>query len=338
MTVYSLLVALLMALAGCTVPEPAAEPAPPVQVSAETWRQIDRDINAASLTAWGAAENYARGSMEAWISRVRQRSDEEFIPWYTAYWTQQWLAIKVAWYKLGGGEGENPAARRLAAYLQEQFRERVLEPVAAEIDPGEVMQQTTTLYVRLLVEQLQGLPRRYAIPAAQFEARLKAIPAIVPATAGAQSATLLEVVETRPIVDLPAYAALLARIRETDGGPAAGPANDRISAVAERAAEQLMDRLALGGGASAAAAAAGGVAGLLISLGATTIGAIAYENDRPALQVQLRENLNAALDERWQTLVENPSTGVLAGAYHIARQVEGSVLGTRTVPPDGHDR
>lgn len=37
----------------------------------------------------------------------------------------------------------------MANYLQEQYHDRVLDPVAKQIDPGAVMEQATKLYVQL---------------------------------------------------------------------------------------------------------------------------------------------------------------------------------------------
>ena len=76
---------------------------------------------------------------------------------YASYWTQQWLAIKVGWYTLSGGEGEDLAKKRLTSYLQEQYLERVLDPVAEEINPEVVRENVLTLYIRLLGEQLQEI-------------------------------------------------------------------------------------------------------------------------------------------------------------------------------------
>jgi hypothetical protein len=111
-------------------PQRAPDPRPPVYIPESTWQQVDRDIVAASTAARRPAGNYARGSMKAWLASVRQRTEADFIPWYTGYWTQQWLAIKVAWYKMSAGQEEDPAVERLAAYLQEQYQEQVLGPVA----------------------------------------------------------------------------------------------------------------------------------------------------------------------------------------------------------------
>ena len=69
-----LIVAVIVALAGCASPEPHPDPTPAVQVPESTWRQVDADIDAASLTAKGVAWAYAHGFMESWMSRVRQHT------------------------------------------------------------------------------------------------------------------------------------------------------------------------------------------------------------------------------------------------------------------------
>ena len=211
------IVAMAVILAGCATPERAPDPPPPVYVPESTWQQVDHEIGAASAAARQPAENYARGSMKAWLARVRQRTEADFIPWYTGYWTQQWLAIKVAWYKMSAGQEKDTAVERLAAYLQEQYQERVLGPVATEIDPDAVRGQATKLYVQLLGEQIQAIPRRYGVPLDQFDRRLKEIPAIVLPPPAAHRASLYQTVHALPINELPAYVALLARIAEEAG-------------------------------------------------------------------------------------------------------------------------
>ena len=113
-------IALAVVLAGCATRDLAPEEAPPVHVAESTWWQVDSDIGAASLAAKGTARSYAVAGMERWRERVYDLTEADFIPWFTGYWTQQWLAIKVAWYKLGGSDGVDPAVQQLARYLQEQ--------------------------------------------------------------------------------------------------------------------------------------------------------------------------------------------------------------------------
>lgn len=321
-----------MVLAGCATPDRAPGRTAPVAVPESTWWQVDHDIAAASIAATGPARNYALGSMESWRRQVQQRTDADFIPWFTGYWTQQWLAIKVAWYKLGSGEGSDPAVQGLARYLQEQYQERVLGAVAREIDPEEVRARATKLYVQILGEQLQGIPRRYGVALDQFDRRLREIPVIALAPPAAHSASLYQIVHADPIDRLPAYAALIADIRKAAAGRESGLSDARISPVAKQASERLVARLATSGGASAAAAVVGGVAGLVISLGATGIGAIAHAKERPAIEAQLRENLNAALDDMCRSLIDDPATGVMAGIHYLSEQIAGS-LGKTFVQP-----
>lgn len=120
---YSVILALMLALAGCATQSRAPDQAPPVQVAESTWLQVDSDIGAASLAATEFAENYARLSLDDWRGRAVRHAEADFIPWFSGYWTQQWLSIKLAWYKLNAGEEKEAAVRRLAAYLQEQYQD-----------------------------------------------------------------------------------------------------------------------------------------------------------------------------------------------------------------------
>jgi hypothetical protein len=320
-----LIVAMLMALVGCAS-------APPVLIAESTWRQVDRGIVAASQAATGQTKNYARDAMERWMVLVYQRTDADFIPWFTGYWTQQWLAVKVAWYKLSAGGEKDPVVNRLALYLREQYQDRVLEPVAKEIDPGLIMEQATKLYVRLLGEQLQGLPQRYGVPLAQFEQRLKGIPAIALGPSPTHNVSLYLIVHADPIDRLPAYAALVDRIHSAPGGAGTWSSDAGILSVTKQTSEILATELASRGVSSAVAAVAGGAAGMVISLSAAGFSAIVRESERPETEVRLRQSLNAAFNEEWLDLMWNPDTGVLAGVYYLSGQIEGSLAKTITLP------
>src|SRR3989338_5014222 len=123
--VRALILALLVALAGC-----ASSDRPPIVVPDSTWRRVDGDIVNASHAATGQATDYAHDAMTAWKALVYQRTDTDFIPWFSSYWTRQWLTMKVTWYRLNAGGEREPTVNRLAAYLQEKYQDRVLEPVA----------------------------------------------------------------------------------------------------------------------------------------------------------------------------------------------------------------
>lgn len=332
----ALIVAAILALAGCATSAPPRPRAPevrtPVYIPESTWWLVDNGIGAVSLNAARVAGNYARGPMEGWRNRVRQRTEADFIPWYTGFWTQEWLSIRVAWYKMHAKEGSDEAVKRLTNYLQEQYHDRVLIPVAKEIDPNVIREQATKVYVQALRAQLPGVARRYHIPPDQFDRRLKRIPAIALAPPAAHSASLHLLVHTDPITGLPAYTALIAQVRQNAGGAEMGSLDAGISPVARRASEKLAAKLTVSGGAGVAAAMFGGVAGMVISLGSAGFGAATYDQERPKMEAQLRQNLNAAIDDMWYRLMNDPATGVMAGVYYISRQIKGKVPTTLTQP------
>lgn len=158
-----LLLCLLLALAGCAGKPPPVPP-PPVVLTTATWQRIDQELIEASVGAGSSANDYARRSMRVWKEQVQQRTESDFIPWFTGYWTQQWLTLKVAWYKIDSGEGREPAEKRLALYLQEQYHKRVIEPVAEQINPEGIRDRASELYLQLLGQQLPAIISRYNAP------------------------------------------------------------------------------------------------------------------------------------------------------------------------------
>lgn len=321
----TLIVALMVSLAGCATSARAPRSPAPVVIPESTWRQIDSDIVAVSREAKRQATNHARDAMQDWRVLVYQRTDANFIPWFSGYWTRQWLTLKVSWYKLSAGGEKDPTVERLALYLQGEYRDRVLGPVAREVDPQRVTEQTTKLYVWLLGELLPRIPPRYGVPADQFERRLKAIPAIALAPPPSHDASLHAIVHADPIGKLPAYAALVERIRHAPGGTQTWSADAGISSVAKQTSRTLVTEFATGSAASAVSAMVGRAAGLVLSLGAAGFNAMLRANERPRMEAQLRRSLHAAFDEEWRELMRDPDTGVLAGVYHLSGQIEGSL-------------
>ncbi|HEY6610244.1 MAG TPA: hypothetical protein VIZ86_03790, partial [Pseudomonas sp.] len=236
----ALIVALLLALAGCAAKERPPEPPPPVVIPQSTWRQIDSDIVATSQEATGEAKEYAKGLMQRWRTLVYQRTDAEFIPWFSSYWTRQWLTMKVTWYQLSAEDEKDPVVDRLAIYLQEQYQDRVLEPVARQISPDWIMAQTTQLYVRLLREQLQAMPPRYGVPLDQFDRHIQDIPAIALAPPPTHDASLYQLVNAEPIDSQPAYVALVARLHSIPGAAGTWTPDAGITSVARETSESLV--------------------------------------------------------------------------------------------------
>lgn len=325
---YGLLITFAAALGGCTgaPSQVVAPPSPVYPVQSGTWRAIDEQILIASVRARHESEAYARVFMEEWQWRVRQRTDEVFIPWYSTYWTQQWIATKVAWYKLLYTEGEATPEERLVDYLQEQFYEQVLEPVSSFVDPQAVMEDAAANYLRELKHRLDQLPQEYHVPVTAFNQHLESIPAIVVPSDPLQDASLYEVLQAADLSDLPVYEILLGQITDVDDPASPTPSPDRLHRVVRRAVTKLVDSMALRGSTTTASAIMGGFWGVIITAGSTVWGVTEHEHDKPAMEAQLLENLDAALELIWHELVEDQRGGITALVHLMSVQIERGVF------------
>jgi len=321
-----LLVVLIAATSGCIQsPAKTVVQPPPYHFQPGALRAINEDIFTASAQARHESEAYARIAMEEWLWRVRQRIEEVFIPWYSSYGIQQWMTAKVVAFKLLYTEGGATPEERLVSYLQEQFYEQVLEPVNSFVDPQTVMEDAAINYLRELRERLERLPSKYDVPAAAFRQHLETIPAIVVREVPPREASLYEVLQTTDLSASPAYRALLEKVAAASGVANQTASADRLQVVANQAVTRLLDSVALSAGTATASTVVGGYWGIAISAGSAAYAAVEHDHEKPVMEAQLRENLDAALNLMWQDLVENPSGGITALVHDMSIQIEDAV-------------
>lgn len=334
MNLRSLIVAVLVVLAGCATPPRAPVEVPQVMIAPSTWQQVDREIIEASKSATEQTRIYARGAMEYWRTRVYQLTEENFIPWFSSYWTQEWLSMKVSWYTISAQGEQDATEKRLAAYLLEAYQEKVLAPVAVEIDPDAILSLASAFYVDILKEELQKISQRHGVPMAQLNGRIQKIPAIALGPPPVRDASLYQVVRSESLNSLPAYAALIDKIHKAGGAKGVDSTDTAMAPVARRASQRIEAEMAPRGAASAVAAAAGKLAGGLITVGVAGIRALIQANDRPDSEALIRSSLGNTFDKAWAKLLQNPTSGVMAGTLYMAGQIEGS-LATSAQPPVG---
>ncbi|MFD3206564.1 hypothetical protein [Pseudomonas sp. LR_7] len=316
------LLCLFLALSGCAGKRP---PTPlPATLPPAAWQQIDQALVEASIAATHSANDYARRSMRVWREQVQQRTESEFIPWFTGYWTQQWLTLKVAWYKMNRDDNGDPPEKRLALYLQEQYHARVIDPVAEQIDPEGIRERASELYLQLLGQQLPAIIQRFNASPEQFSQRLQRIPTIALGPPPARDATLYQLLRPPALAQQPAWQALRQHLHD-QASKAPGQTAVGLSSVATRASEKLGATLAPRGAASAVAAAVGKAAGAMISVAVAGLGMITHDREHPQMVEQLRVILSVALNEEWQELMENRQSGAMAGVYYLSGQVEDSL-------------
>jgi hypothetical protein len=315
------LAALCALLAACAAPRIQEAPALPEEppVTAATWQRAGTELRRIAETADRAAYAYAQEAMGRWFRRVSALTESEFVPWATDYWTHQWLSLKLAWYQTDETGGDRAALTRLTGYLAEEYRSRVLEPAAEDIDPLQVMDEASALYADTLASGMRELRHRHALPPRRLAAWLAGIPLI----ATPPGASLQDLEAATSVTGLSAYQALTAGSRGTGNGSFAG-LETAVQPVARRTAERLSTTLAVRGGA-AAASVLGGVPGALLGLGISAWDATAYESERPALEAALRADLDDALRTALWHLLHDPATGVLAPVAHMAAQLDGAL-------------
>jgi len=98
-----------------------------------------------------------------------------------------------------------------------------------------------------------------------------------------------------------------------------------MGAVARRAGKRIEAEMAPRGVASAVAAVAGKLAGALISVGVAGVRAMIQARERPDSEALIRQTLGSTFDQAWLKLMQNPTTGVMAGTLYLAGQIEGDL-------------
>lgn len=316
--IKGLLAAVMLISAGCATGPPPPEPiVPEPAVPAVTWGLVEQEILRAAVTARADAASWTGTEIDHWMERVRLHSEQTFIPWYTSYWTQEWLAFKVA---ISGPEAA--AVSKLAEYLQEKFASQVLAPASQEIGPSGILRRGTKLYAEALTAKIKAIGQRHRLPEQAYRNRLKQIPAISAEGGLAPGASLRCLVESGDPGRLPPYAALVAQTAVEGFDPHSQLGAGRLSPMASAVAETFVGKMAARGGAAAAAAVLGGPAGFVVSLGVTGFGIAEHDQHKPELEMQLRGVLTPALQQLQYRLRDDPEHGVLGAVNHIHRHIE----------------
>ena len=318
-----ILATILIVLAACTSRAPVPVPAEPIPpIPANTWREIKEAVWTASTLAQREAETSARDAMRAWMSRVREETEQEFVPWYISYWTQQWIGFKAGWYEMNKEDGDPPVEEYLTTYLLERYHELVLEPAGKEGHPQMITEQTAALFVRLLSEQLQCLPKTYRVSRRALDRDLRQIPLISPQESQTDSISLSQLLVHRDLAGAPGYDALVTRTGSV--GERENPAldNTRLRAVIDDTVARLLAELPVRAGGNAVGLTLGEALGLFVGAGITVWSAISHEESKPEMELQLREALREGLDQMWQVLMEDPELGVVYPVRHMKGQID----------------
>ena len=249
--------------------------------------------------------------MKNWADLIWDQTESEFIPWYTDYWTQQWLLLKIAWYQLQEEDGADDAGERMKAYLLEQLHERAVQPVSEATGPAQIAVAAASVYLESLRVNTASIQKRNLIPVQAWRNRLEQITVIELETHPGVNASLYQLLQPGDPMKIAAYAALVeqAQSAEEVNSRHAGKELDRL---VDRAVHTLEEEAALKGGAAVASAAAGGGIGLLLSAAVTAWEISEHNAIKPELESELRSSLKSVLVQITTRLVEDRRHGVLS--------------------------
>ncbi len=320
---YPAILISVVVLVSCTLQplkETFIKPVPPI--APEKWQEIQEDLWSASCLARSEAVAYTQQAMTEWMGRVREKTDSEFIPWYTSYWAQQWIGFKVGWYKMSRDEDEPSIEEYLVEYIREEYYELVLEPVNEISNPQQITEQAAALYISLLAEQLQRLPAMHRVSVRSLRKKLEPITLVSISANGQNGMPLSLLLERNDLTGVAAYDALLTHADTVATRANSSLGKDNLQIVVDDTVARMVADLSLRAGGAAASMVLGQSLGLVFSAGISAWSISSHEQEKPEIERQLRQALDAGLKSLWQRLMEDPVLGVLLPINHMSSQIE----------------
>jgi len=260
--------------------------------------QINKEIINAVAAAKTKAMAAAAVELDAWVSELMKKADDDFADWYFGYWNQQGLALNFAVDSLSGDANE-----KLAEKIQKEFSSRVLSPQIAALRYQRIVDNAVNVYVADVRKSISAIPVKYDIPAADFDRYLADAGQMLKDINGNRSVPL-----TLKSLSLPvAYGGVLTTKLLYDF------TRKIVARVSARLGAQCAETAAARAGTAAAETAAGWAARCVVPL--LTVGFVAWEyydhtstvkEQKPILLRNIRELLN----ELRETLLNDPQSGV----------------------------
>jgi hypothetical protein len=262
----------------------------------------------------------ARSELDKLHAHIMRKVDGEFLDWYFGYLTQQRLAWGYAFNTAASWVSDRDADRELQEHIAREFGLRVIPAPVLDEELQRIARQSVAVFLTSLQGQLQGIPERYEIPSAQWEAYLGSISTMVSLTEGSGSVPLTLKAFAAGLVWsgtgvvttlIPAVPAQLARTAVVAGTTRA---TGVLTGAVARQALTTLGRQAAARGAAASAGSWGPIVG-----GAALVGLIAWEiwdhkstiaENRPLV----RNNIDHFLHLYENSLIE--PTGMIGSILH----------------------
>lgn len=277
------------------------------------WSRVDAEVAEVLQRGRIAAAEFCRQRMDEWIAANMERVDNEFLPWYFGYWTQQELGLKSLLYQVVHwvDSGTPTAAERITRRVQEEFAARVLRPQVAQMELERMVKDTVAIYSGTVRSGLDSVAGRYDIHPAEWDRYINDVAVMVRQAESGRSVSL----SLKAVTAVAAGGAVvLYRLLR--------PAISRLTAnLSARLAGRTAARMASKTGAQAAARVGGRFAGALIAVGVIIWDVWDHYNTRKQAQPVLRQNIFDYFAELKEALLHDPEFGVLTVIAGLEQQL-----------------
>lgn len=150
------------------------------------WQAVDGSIKQAVESAYLKAEHYAEAEVQVWIKELHGRVQNDFLPWWFSYPTQQEVMLRAVGYRcldtalIEAIAGKQKSMEgRLEKFIGREFNARVLQPKTAQLRIEKITRKSIEVYLYSLQEELNQVQVEYEIHSPQWEQYLGGLPETV---------------------------------------------------------------------------------------------------------------------------------------------------------------
>ncbi len=277
------------------------------------WHAVDASLARAMKSAREDARTYAAAELEKWVDDLMVRVDDAFLDWYFNYWTQQLLGLKGL-YQYGVHyviKSQPSASEKLTEEIQTEFASRVLRPQVAEKTLERIIQQTATLYITSLQNELESIPQEYGIRSAQWQNYLEDIALTTQASPGGRQTPLS--LKALTVSGTGGVLLLTANMK--------GLVTKVGSKVMTKSSGKVASVMAAKTGGKVVAKVGGKFFGTITGIGVLVWDLWDHKNTQKHNRPHLRQTLQEYLTELKLLLLDDPDYGVMATLHDLERQV-----------------
>lgn len=277
------------------------------------WSKVNKAIETVMTEARLETQTLAEQKLDDWITGNMERVDNDFLDWYFSYWTQQKLGLAgLLAQVMHWVDDDNPsAAEKITAEVQEEFTNRVIRPQIAQLEIERIINEIVARYSASLKGKLEHIPTEYKIRRADWERYIE------------DMAVMVKNVEANRHTPL----SMKAIVGVTAGGTvlvvnALRPMISKIGAkISSKLAVKTASKMAAKTGGKVAAKTGGKFLGSIVAIGIIIWDVWDHHATTKKAKPVLRQNILDYLTEVKQSILHDPSYGIMTVIYKMEQSI-----------------